>query len=484
MTCWKTTVQRLLIQQSDQIQLLIIIPIVTLAFLSLIVRTADSAVEPGLEKKRVTQELKRRLTEVQNEVARETLASDFSPLPLLLHEDLGPTLASELSASMVLPRLTCEQSGASNVDPWRDHSSPTVVWGVVGSWREHMLVRSFKGRTAVNDLIAGSAPGVMLASRLSSSQLQKKNPFLARFSCSQTGMTKQQQAEDEETGSHKAGMRFQTTIPKEIVDQLTRRIVSLTVAFEQGSGSPDEFFGTVSGDFDGQTLSFGVLQWNLGSCSLQPLLQAYRRKDNDRFRALMEDGADFMEELLTASCDEAPTLARREMLDEEGKVQEPWISRFRALGREPVFQEVQIAHLLPHVQKAYALADKFGFHSERAVALFFDILIQNGSIPQSVRAQYEQDKREAEHSLGRPLDEVERMALLAHRQAEAAEPKWVKIVRARKLTIACGAGSVNGISYNLDTLGIKLRPYRKEKSVALNKVSNPPNRLARRARSS
>jgi len=467
MTYWKGTVQRLLIQQSDQIQLLIIIPIVTLAFLSLVVRTADSAVEPGLEKRKVTQELKRRLSEVQNENARAVLASEPPALPLLLHAGLEPPPANEFSASPILPQTTCEQSERSGTSPWRETVSPKVFWSVLKNEQAYMLVRGLKNRSLVDSSIVGSAPGVTLTSRLSSSQLPQ-NPFLARFSCSQTAMKGRQV----ETKGHDVSVLFQKTIPKEVADQLTRRIVSLTVAFEQGAGSPDDFFGTVSGDFDGQALSFGVLQWNLGSCSLQPLLQAYRRKDPTLFRSLMEDGADFMDNLLVASCDEAPTLARQVMLDEEGKVQEPWVSRFQALGREPTFQEVQIVFLLPYVQKAHALADKFGFHSERAVALFFDILIQNGSIPQSVRAQYEQDLREAERSLGRPLDEVERMALLAHRQAEAAEPKWVKIVRARKMTIACGQGSVNGISYNLDKLGIKLRPYRKGKAVALKKASN------------
>src|SRR5262249_52503326 len=56
----------LLAQQSGQIQFLIIAPILTLSFLSLIVRTANSAIDPALEKRKVTEQLKRRLSEVQN----------------------------------------------------------------------------------------------------------------------------------------------------------------------------------------------------------------------------------------------------------------------------------------------------------------------------------------------------------------------------------------------------------------------------------
>ena len=59
----------LLTQQSGHIQLLIVAPILTLSFLSLVVRTASSAVDSSLEKKKVTEQLKRRLSEAQNERA-------------------------------------------------------------------------------------------------------------------------------------------------------------------------------------------------------------------------------------------------------------------------------------------------------------------------------------------------------------------------------------------------------------------------------
>lgn len=58
-------IRTLLAQQSGQIQLLIIAPILTLFFLSLVVRTANSAIDPSLEKKKVNQQLKQRLLEVR-----------------------------------------------------------------------------------------------------------------------------------------------------------------------------------------------------------------------------------------------------------------------------------------------------------------------------------------------------------------------------------------------------------------------------------
>jgi murein DD-endopeptidase MepM/ murein hydrolase activator NlpD len=58
-------IRTLLAQQSGQIQLLIIAPILTLSFLSLVVRTANSAIDPSLEKKKVNQQLKQRILEVR-----------------------------------------------------------------------------------------------------------------------------------------------------------------------------------------------------------------------------------------------------------------------------------------------------------------------------------------------------------------------------------------------------------------------------------
>src|SRR5512137_2315949 len=50
------------------------------------------------------------------------------------------------------------------------------------------------------------------------------------------------------------------------------RCLALTGSFETGQGLPDCFAG-LSGDFDGQGMSLGVLQWNFGQGSLQPLLR-------------------------------------------------------------------------------------------------------------------------------------------------------------------------------------------------------------------
>lgn len=103
---FKGTLLTFLAQQSGQIQLLIVAPILTLSFLSLVVRTASPAVDSSLEKRKVTEQLKRRLSEVQNEQPllieeQKTLAQpNATPIVSLLHSaeenTVDPTLQSAL----------------------------------------------------------------------------------------------------------------------------------------------------------------------------------------------------------------------------------------------------------------------------------------------------------------------------------------------------------------------------------------------------
>ncbi len=448
---WKGMLQRLLAQQSEQGQLLIIIPSLTLLFLSLVVRTASSAIDPALEKKKVTEQLRKRLSEVQND------------------EEIKVTLAVESSTPPVHQQITYYVKEAPKWAPSACSANPSPP--------NQCILSDPERETGAFDPIYGSELGNTRDELPQLTPHDKRGRFSPRVFPSGADSEGHARAESKEARGSTLDLSFRVPVLGHVGDKLARRVVSLTIAFEQGEVSPAEYFGIVSGDFDGHGLSFGILQWNLGSCSLQPLLEAFRRKDNARFRTIMETDADFMEQVIEAPCNEAPSLARRVLLDADGQVKEPWITRFRALGRERVFQEIQVQYMLPQVQKAYSLADEFGFHSERAVALFFDILVQNGGIPPLVRTQYEQDIQDSERSLGRTLDEVERMRILANRQAEAANPKWVDTVRARKLTIVDGEGSVNGISYNLDALGIRLRDYKTGKAVSLNNGEDALRRL-------
>jgi peptidoglycan hydrolase-like protein with peptidoglycan-binding domain len=228
---------------------------------------------------------------------------------------------------------------------------------------------------------------------------------------------------------------------------LERRCLALTGSFETGQPPPECFAG-LTGDFDGQGISLGVCQWNFGQGSLQPLLREVDKTYPGVVDAVFQDHAAEFRAVLRESHDEQMNWARS-VQDVRNTVVEPWRGLFKALCRRTEFQAIQTKHANNLLTAARALGTEFGVRSQRALALLFDIKVQNGSINDVIKAQITRDFAALEPSGNPDTDEVARLRIIANRRAEAANPKWVEDVRTRKLTIANGAGKVHGRYYEL-----------------------------------
>src|SRR5215831_9853495 len=256
-------------QPSDHGSLLVIIPSLTLVFLSLIVRTASSAIDPTLEKKKGVEQLRQRLSEAQND------------------QEIKITLTAKSSSQKSAGILPGTFAGCP-----ADPSSPDQCI-VDGPGREIGTFDPACGSGLAN--IKSTLPWL-------TPQATNSRPSLG----APPGGTESEgraRAERQESRDATFAVSFRVQAPGPLGETLAKRIVNLMIAFEHGGLSPDQYFGTVAGDLDGQGLSFGILQWNLGSCSLQPLLAAFRRKDGTRFRTLMGTGAGVMDRLIAAPCD-------------------------------------------------------------------------------------------------------------------------------------------------------------------------------------
>jgi hypothetical protein len=140
-------------------------------------------------------------------------------------------------------------------------------------------------------------------------------------------------------------------------------------------------------------------------------------------------------------------------------VAEPWKSRFFALGQTPEFQAIQLAQAEDFHKEAIAMCERFGVVTERALALMFDIRVQNGAIASAEEAKIRADFAAIPANADPMEAEVLRLRSIANRRAEAANPAFREDVRRRKLTIANGAGTVHGVAYDLETqFGIRLLP--------------------------
>jgi hypothetical protein len=246
--------------------------------------------------------------------------------------------------------------------------------------------------------------------------------------------------------------------PAILQESLQFRCMALTGSFETDQFFPDCFAG-LCGDFDGQGISFGVLQWNLGQGSLQPLLQTMDKTHPELVELIFgQNYADFKAML------KAPKSMQLEWAHSIQNLKhvpiEPWKGQLKTLGRQQVFQDIQVQFAKRLFTQAIGLCSDFGLFSNRAAALMFDITVQNGSISDLVKAQIKAEFGRMDPGMSSGQVEVERLRIIANRRAADARPEWVEDVRARKLTIANGQGTVHGNFYHLkDQYGLGLEPF-------------------------
>lgn len=245
--------------------------------------------------------------------------------------------------------------------------------------------------------------------------------------------------------------------PSIISRPLDYKCLALTGSFETNSGVPECFAG-LSGDFDGQGISFGALQWNFGQDSLQPLLKEMINGHRDVMESIFQENYAVLMEALNSDKDELMSFVRSIQHPVKHSIYEPWRGMFKTLGRTGQFQDIQLKYAKELYQSALNLCSKYALWSERAVALMFDIKVQNGSISPLVKTQILNDFKNIPADLSENEREVQKMRIIANRRAEKANPRWVEDVRARKLCCANGGGIVHSINYNLEgQFGIRLK---------------------------
>ena len=127
-----------------------------------------------------------------------------------------------------------------------------------------------------------------------------------------------------------------------------------------------------------------------------------------------------------------------------------WADMFAQFGQSREGQLLQTKHAKPYWDRASRLCINYGLYSERAIALMFDIAVQNGSISRQTSQIIHRDFESLDPNLSWSKREEVCMEIIANRRAEAANPRWIEDVRCRKLTIARGEGHVHGLHYDLE----------------------------------
>lgn len=235
-------------------------------------------------------------------------------------------------------------------------------------------------------------------------------------------------------------------------DSIELRCLALTGSFETGKLAPDCFSG-LAGDFDGQGMSLGALQWNLGQGTLQPLLRTMANQHRLVMAAAFGGGSmiDSVEAMLRMGAISNQIAWAAAKQDVEHRWLDPWKRYFVALGQTQEFQQIQIEAAGKYYAIAQSLCSRFGLKSDLGTALMFDIAVQNGTISSTVEGLIRADCADS-------AGEMPWLIAIANRRAEAANPKYIEDTRTRKLTIAEGSGTVHGLKYDLAAqFGIRLQ---------------------------
>jgi hypothetical protein len=234
-----------------------------------------------------------------------------------------------------------------------------------------------------------------------------------------------------------------------------RKILSLTTYFETNK-KIDDAFKIVAGNFDGQGISFGCLQWNFGQQTLQPIFLKYFESDDNSWRndKNMVELYGVLKKPLAEQMNWILSIQKKK--DKTWELFPDWIDTLKKLGTLTSNYQIEACEKRFEIAKDWCR--DLGLISERAFSLMFDINVQNGTLYKKIPSRNIDVQAAIEKRItnaGAPGEE-DKLVIIAEERSKASAPQWVPVVLSRKLTIARGQGKVYGAMVNLNDFGISI----------------------------
>lgn len=220
-------------------------------------------------------------------------------------------------------------------------------------------------------------------------------------------------------------------------DDVVNIAKNISKQFEVGNSNQ------VAGNFDGQGLSLGYIQWCIGQDTLQPLLNRMDREYNDEMRSIFEDNYDSIHNMILDTKENQLEWAKS-INTLSNTIAEPWYSQFVKLCNNQNFINIESDAIAYKVGQAMIICDKYNLKTVRGFALAFDIAVQNGSISQ------EADKIIDTAIMENPnMIEKDLLKVIANAVADTSTSN-IEDIRARKMAIVNGEGTVHGFELDLE----------------------------------
>lgn len=212
------------------------------------------------------------------------------------------------------------------------------------------------------------------------------------------------------------------------------RAIAITAGFET-SGDP---YLQVTGNFDGAGLSFGPLQVNFKTGTLQELFRRFRARDEDHLRACFGALWAEWERVLrmpsrvqqVAWADAHSRGARKADFDPG------WKAALQRVGCEPAFREETMRYAYDTYGRKLIVAlswlhglKPMRIGNFRCLAALYDLCVQQGSLNRAHDAIRRRVDREA------PQDEFQLTRIAVEERGRAADPRWRADCISRRLCI-------------------------------------------------
>jgi len=235
-----------------------------------------------------------------------------------------------------------------------------------------------------------------------------------------------------------------------------QKAVEITSQFE--TGKRGGFYG-LSGNFDGQGLSFGLVNWTIGTGSLQPLLRDFAKEHPARWISVFGADASRFLQLIARKDKVAQAEQHRFAVQEMNSVstnargrkiwtvRQPWVGYFRKLSEDVAFQRIQVRYVRDLLARADYYCRQFKLRSERSFCFMFDAVASHGkwwlvkkfARVEKRRVLVEQALKTlaARFGAGR-IPESEVLLAIADVLATTSAQRWADNVRQRKRWFVTG----------------------------------------------
>jgi hypothetical protein len=239
---------------------------------------------------------------------------------------------------------------------------------------------------------------------------------------------------------------------------LRERTLAMTGFFETSSGYP-QAYGTMGGNHDGMGCSYGVLQYNFGTGSLQPLLNYMNDNFNQMCRDIFgTDYAEFESVLAMTIPDQVSWGASITNPQNEYTILEPWKTHFMNLGTTQECIDKQVTYSEGWVPNAIKWFNTLGLYSRRGFALCWDISVQQGrlfSLNQIIADFNEIDPT----GKTRAQIEEEKLRIICERTSWDNRPsQFSQTVYDRKMMLINGTGDYFGATFDMAQYDLNYDP--------------------------